>query len=420
MDQAIPGLTIEPIDYGDLGEWIAWRGAVLADVFGPQDPAALSVLLAENERYMNTALGTGETLAVFATYQGLKVGCGSICFQAELPSPDNPTGHCAYLMNIYVRPEYRRHGFGKALVNWLVNQAQMQGVTKIYLESTVAAKPMYRSVGFVDMPDFLVYTGGVPLPTAPPEGGGASPMANGYGTDGFGMAGGTSPVATSLAGAALGAASGVQGMTPGFSPQPLTPQPAATAPATPTPHRNQLNGSPWANPIAAAGVSASNPSLGATASMAAIAGDDAPAWNPSPRPDSSQPMSYLLTPETENPAKAKPLSSAAVISLILSLFSALAVAVPFLGLESYLAFITGNEWLFFVVSASLGVLGIIFGIVALVNVNKKRVRGRGIALAGLVIGAIACIFIITLWTTAASQPSLFDFDVSGFYSLTTT
>ena len=52
-------------------------------------------------------------LACFAYVGNEIVGCGGICLYQEMPSPDNPSGGCAYLMNIYTRPEFRGQGVGK-------------------------------------------------------------------------------------------------------------------------------------------------------------------------------------------------------------------------------------------------------------------------------------------------------------------
>ena len=71
-----------------------------------------------------------------------------------MPSPENPSGRCAYLMNIYVRPQYRSRGYGMEIVSWLVNQARALGITKIYLESSECGKRMYQKLGFKEMIDY--------------------------------------------------------------------------------------------------------------------------------------------------------------------------------------------------------------------------------------------------------------------------
>ena len=72
-----------------------------------------------------------------------------------MPSPDNPTGKCAYLMNIYTKPQFRKRGVGEAIIKWLVAQAIMRGIPKIYLETSKAGKQLYTKLGFIPMQDMM-------------------------------------------------------------------------------------------------------------------------------------------------------------------------------------------------------------------------------------------------------------------------
>ena len=71
-----------------------------------------------------------------AEYDGVECGCGAVCFTEELPSPNNPTGRCAYLMNIYVRELFRNKSIAHHIITRLVDEARGRGCGKIYLETT--------------------------------------------------------------------------------------------------------------------------------------------------------------------------------------------------------------------------------------------------------------------------------------------
>ena len=79
-----------------------------------------------------------------------------VCLQHEMPSPDNPSGVCGYLMSIYTRPEHQGKGVGTAVVRWLVDKARRAGAGKVYLEATEAGRPVYTRVGFTDLPDMMI------------------------------------------------------------------------------------------------------------------------------------------------------------------------------------------------------------------------------------------------------------------------
>lgn len=131
-----------------------WRSEVIEHVFG-QPPSKR--LLVANRRYYRKHIADGTHIAIVAEADGADAGCGAMCLTEELPSPDNPSGQCAYLMNIYVREAYRGQGVAHTIVEWLVERAQALGCDKIYLETTEAARPLYQSTGFKEMSGIMKY-----------------------------------------------------------------------------------------------------------------------------------------------------------------------------------------------------------------------------------------------------------------------
>lgn len=138
----------------DIDRLTSWRAEVIETVFGiPADDA----LLAANTDYYRRALSDGTHVAIEALSPvGEGLGCGSICLQEELPSPDNPSGRCACLMNIYVRQEARRQGVGARIVESLIDEARRRGCGKIYLETTPAGRNLYARHGFADLHDMMI------------------------------------------------------------------------------------------------------------------------------------------------------------------------------------------------------------------------------------------------------------------------
>lgn len=137
-----------------------WRREVIENVFGLTPSKRL---LVENRRYYRKHVADGTHIAVVAEADGVDAGCGAICLTEELPSPENPSGRCAYLMNIYVREPYRLHGIGHAIVRYLVDLARHLGCDKIYLETTAGARRLYEDAGFRELPGMMKFEGDFPL-----------------------------------------------------------------------------------------------------------------------------------------------------------------------------------------------------------------------------------------------------------------
>ena len=138
----------------DVDTLMAWRAEVIGVVFGHKADAGL---LDSNRRYYLKHIAEGTHKAIVASCDGKECGCGGICYSNELPSPDNPTGRCAYLMNIYVREPFRNQGIAHKIVARLIDEAKTRECGKIYLETTADGKPVYSSLGFRDMADMMKY-----------------------------------------------------------------------------------------------------------------------------------------------------------------------------------------------------------------------------------------------------------------------
>lgn len=134
---------------------LSWRMEVLRCVFSIPEDADTAALEQVNRHYYERHLSDNSHIACIASIGGEAAGCGGVCFQEEMPSPDNPYGRCAYLMNIYVRPGYRGKGVAHRIVRWLVGQALAQGTSKIYLETSDAARNLYAGFGFKYMKDMM-------------------------------------------------------------------------------------------------------------------------------------------------------------------------------------------------------------------------------------------------------------------------
>ncbi len=152
-------MKIEQLTVKDIKLLISLRMEVLADVFKTDfknmTSSDIENLKRENKKYYLKELPSGRHIACAAYETDKILGCGGMCLYNEMPSPDNPNGKCAYLMNIYVKPEYRKKGLGKKICNWLVEKAKETGAEKIYLESSDNAKPMYEKLGFKEMKNYM-------------------------------------------------------------------------------------------------------------------------------------------------------------------------------------------------------------------------------------------------------------------------
>lgn len=124
---------------------LSWRIEVLKSVFSSTPSLTL---IKANQSYIARHLNDDTLYFLTIELDTVPAGCGAICFHEELPSPDNPSGGCGFIMNIYVRPGYRSKGLASLLISHLITEAHSRNVGKIYLESTPEAADIYRHLGF--------------------------------------------------------------------------------------------------------------------------------------------------------------------------------------------------------------------------------------------------------------------------------
>ena len=148
-------ILIQSAGLSDFETLMKWRMEVLHDVFSIPAEVDTSALEEANREYYQQSLEDGSHIACFALQNNETVGCGGICLQREMPSPDNRNGLCGYLMNIYVRPDNRQKGIGKEIVKWLIHQARERHVTKIYLETSESGQSLYQELGFAKIENYL-------------------------------------------------------------------------------------------------------------------------------------------------------------------------------------------------------------------------------------------------------------------------
>ena len=133
----------------DLDALVELRGIVLhaanelpADVIIPQD-------VYDNSRDFYSRRLTDGSHVAYLAYDGEKiVGSGGVTFYELIPMYYNRSGKVAAIVNMYTAPEYRRRGIARKMLDLLINEVRLSGLTSVQLEATRQGKPLYEAYGF--------------------------------------------------------------------------------------------------------------------------------------------------------------------------------------------------------------------------------------------------------------------------------
>ena len=141
-------LTWRRATVDDLEALVATRLEVLRAANLLAEDVDLTEVAAASRDYYRRALADGAHTAILVLDVNAFVGAGGVSYYRVMPTVHNPTGRCAYIMNMYTRPEYRRRGVARRTLDLLVRDARARGVAHIGLEATAAGRPLYEKYGF--------------------------------------------------------------------------------------------------------------------------------------------------------------------------------------------------------------------------------------------------------------------------------
>ena len=120
---------------------------------GLEEDVDLSRTELESRRYYETCFPE-DSHAAWLVFDGEEVvGTGAVSFYKVMPTYHNPSGKKAYIMNMYTRPDYRRRGIARRVLELLTAEAEMRQIDAVTLEATAAGRPLYEAFGFTAMRD---------------------------------------------------------------------------------------------------------------------------------------------------------------------------------------------------------------------------------------------------------------------------
>jgi ribosomal protein S18 acetylase RimI-like enzyme len=141
---------------GDIDLLTRTRIEVLRAANGLSDDTDMTEVEHQSYEYYQKALREG-THSAYLVFDGDRfAGAGGISYYQVMPTFHNPSGNKAYIMNMYTRPEYRRQGIARRMLDMLINDAKAKGIRFITLEATRMGRPLYENAGFVPMKDEMI------------------------------------------------------------------------------------------------------------------------------------------------------------------------------------------------------------------------------------------------------------------------
>lgn len=164
VDFAASDILIRPAATDDIPTVVEFRARMFRE-FGWADESLLEQVAPLAEEYLREQFTSGgctgfvaEKPAAGVTRAGETVATVVVVWQSVPPSPRNLAGRQAYVLGMYVVPEYRRLGIARALMEATVECATSSGVPLITLHASDQGMALYEQLGFHPAPEMRLFT----------------------------------------------------------------------------------------------------------------------------------------------------------------------------------------------------------------------------------------------------------------------
>jgi len=148
-------IEIREANLNDLQELVECRMELLVEAGEGGRERSCEALKARLEVYFTENLGK-EFFAFVATHEGKIVGVSGLNIVKKTPTFSNLSGLEGYIMNMYVKKEFRGHGAATNLIKRLLELLKEREVKRVRLLATERGSHVYSKLGFKKYRDGMV------------------------------------------------------------------------------------------------------------------------------------------------------------------------------------------------------------------------------------------------------------------------
>ncbi len=143
-------IRIEKASEYEIEELTKLRIAYLQEDFGNIEEQDLHCMKETLPQYFKNHLN--RDLVVFVAKENDEiVSCAFLLIVEKPMSPAFLTGKTGTVLNVYTKPEHRKKGYARQLMNALLKEAKERDLSVVELKATEDGYHLYKSVGFEDV-----------------------------------------------------------------------------------------------------------------------------------------------------------------------------------------------------------------------------------------------------------------------------
>lgn len=141
-------VKIHRIGINEIPVLVEYRLLYLTELQGEKDENNKIQLQKELEMYFRKSLEEGRFVAFYAGLEETILSFGGMIIK-EIPGDSNKSSYLeGDILNMYTIPEARRQGISSMILERLLAEAKLMGISKVALHTSKDGEIMYRKFGF--------------------------------------------------------------------------------------------------------------------------------------------------------------------------------------------------------------------------------------------------------------------------------
>lgn len=141
-------IHLRKIGLKDISILVEYRLMYLSELQGKMEENYRQQLQKDLSTYFERAMQDGRFMAVLAEEDEKVVSFGGMVIK-EIPGDANRSTYLeGDILNMYTIPEVRRKGISSLILEKLLNEAKLMGMTKVALHTSKDGEKLYRKFGF--------------------------------------------------------------------------------------------------------------------------------------------------------------------------------------------------------------------------------------------------------------------------------
>jgi len=143
-------LIIRKLNKNDKDIFIKLRMAYIKETYKKVNLTELKQIESNLNKYFDKHINKDDFIGIIGEYNKNIVSAAYLIINDFPANPKIITGRAGTLINVYTFPEYRKKGFAAKLIEEIIKEAKIKGISRIDLKATEDGYNLYKNIGFID------------------------------------------------------------------------------------------------------------------------------------------------------------------------------------------------------------------------------------------------------------------------------